>query len=146
MQISWNRRLEMIEDTIALLMQTDDLDVYGGSVSLNDIANLAEFAGFQLPTDYIYFLQHCGFASWLRHSVYGVFDAMDSRFPKSYNFSAVTQTLKARQMNVQYEPSYFDSTLVIGGVEKRRETGTQHFSRRFLKLPCKVSWPDLWPY
>ena len=104
----------MIEDTVALLKKADELDTFEGSVSKLDVAQIEDFAGFPMPKDYIYFLLECGFASWLGHSIYGIFDATDSRFPKSYNYSAITQTLRAREFNEQRKFPYFEDSLVIG--------------------------------
>jgi hypothetical protein len=53
-----------------------------------------------------------GFASWVGRSAYGVCDPSDSRFPPSYNFSAVEHTSRARQLH-RADPFPFMSESVV---------------------------------
>lgn len=103
-----------MEKVIAKLMQAAELDVYQGHVTKGDIENLAARTGCTLPEDYVKFLESCGFATWVGHSVNGIYDENDSRFPKSYNFSAVRQTMRARQMHADHKYPNCDHSIVIG--------------------------------
>lgn len=104
----------MMQKTIEKLMSASDLDIYQASVSDAQISEIASQTGCVLSTDYIQFLRTCGFAFWTGHAVNGVFDENDSRFPKSYNFSAITQTSRARQRHLESKYPYYENSIVIG--------------------------------
>lgn len=103
-----------MQKTVKKLMSAPDLDIYEGQVSDVQVAELAAQTGCVLPADYVEFLRSCGFAFWTGHAVNGIFDDDDARFPKSYNFSAITQTNRARQTHASSKYPYFDNSVVIG--------------------------------
>jgi SMI1-KNR4 cell-wall len=104
----------VMDATIAKLMKAEELDTYQGKVSNGDIENIAAQTGCALPDDYVSFLQACGFAFWTGHAINGVFDENDPRFPKSYNFSVITQTMRARQLHVARKYPNYENSVVIG--------------------------------
>lgn len=102
-----------MKNTIQKLMSTPDVDTYQGTVSDAQISEIAFQTGCVLPADYVEFLKSCGFAFWTGHTVNGVFDDNDSRFPKSYNFSAIAQTAKARQQHSNRKYPYYGHSVVV---------------------------------
>src|SRR5436309_1706600 len=99
---------------IAKLMKAEELDTYQGHVTAGEIEYIAAQTACKLPDDYVRFLQACGFASWTGHSIYGVYHESDPRFPKSYNFSVITQTMRARLLFAGRKYPNYESSVVIG--------------------------------
>jgi hypothetical protein len=107
-------REEVMNKTIKKLMSLPDFEIYQGKVSVAQISEITTKTGVVLPSDYVEFLKACGFIIWFGHAVNGVYDDKDSRFPESFNFSAITQTLEARQDYQIGKYPYYDNSLVIG--------------------------------
>lgn len=103
-----------MKKTIEKLLGAPDLDTYEGTISTDQVYAISSQTGCELPSDYVEFLSSCGFAFWTGHAVNGVYDDNDNRFPKSYNFSAITQTLRARKLHSQHKYPYFDNSIVLG--------------------------------
>jgi hypothetical protein len=103
-----------MKETIEKLKSAPDIEFYQGTVSDTQVSEISTQTGCKLPGDYVEFLQAFGFALWSGHIVYGVFDANDSRYPESYNFSAITQTAEARRLHPNAKYPYYDNSIVIG--------------------------------
>lgn len=103
-----------INPVIEHLLKANELETYQGPVSEKDIYKLIVDTNCTLCADYLTFLRRCGFASWDGHSVFGIYDVNDSRFPRSYCFSASQQTLKARNLNINKPYPHMDDSIVIG--------------------------------
>lgn len=106
-----------ISTALAKLALAPELDDYGSTVLESQIDLLQSFAEAILPDDYKLFLTRHGFAFWVGYAIYGIYDDADARFPKSYNFSAQTQTVRARLMHSANHYPFFLSSLVIGNDE-----------------------------
>jgi hypothetical protein len=102
-----------MKETIAKLKSAPDLETYQGSVSDAQVSEISSQTGCKLHREYVEFLLAFGFALWDGHVVYGVFDENDSRYPKSYNFSAITQTKEARQLHRNSKYPHYDDSIVI---------------------------------
>ena len=105
--------MDSIAVVIAQLRQVEKLDTYQDDVTDADVTQLAALTGCVLPSDYVEFLKSCGFASWVGHSVYGIFDMNDERFPSSYCFSAAEQTARARALHHQDPYPFHGESIVI---------------------------------
>ena len=106
--------MENIDRAIKRLMSASELDVHQGQVTDDDVAELIRATNCVLPADYLVFLRRCGFASWEGHSVYGIYDFSDARFPKSYNFSALVQTARTKEFYAGDPYPYMASLVLIG--------------------------------
>ena len=105
--------MNTIDDAIAKLLEVEELDTYQGTVTEADVDSIATATGCSLPNDYRQFLLRFGFAIWVGHSIYGVYDPTDERFPPSYNFSAVEATLRARALHQDDPYPFLLDSLVI---------------------------------
>jgi hypothetical protein len=101
-------------EVLSKLAKADELDIFQGSVPESDVQLLSEKTNCELPVDYKLFLTTVGFASWSGHSVFGIYDTNDSRFPDSYNYSALAQTIKARKLHNTDHYPFYDNSIVIG--------------------------------
>jgi len=106
--------MKSVVDVIAKLKQAEKLETYQGEVSDSEVELLSTVSGCILPSDYLYFLKACGFASWFGNSVFGIYDSNDTRFPSSFNFSAARQTSRARELNTQDHYPDYEKSIVIG--------------------------------
>ena len=103
-----------MKETIEKLMSAPELDTYQGNVTEDQLSAIESQTGCVLPPDYVEFLRVCGFAFWTGFAVNGAFDENDPRFPKSYNFSAITQTKRAREAQKNSKYPHYDNSVVIG--------------------------------
>ena len=90
-----------------------EVDTYQGAIKDANIREIEAKTGCILPDDYIEFVKVFGFASW-EHSVFGVYDNSQTHIPPSYNFSAITQTERARAMHASDKYPAFSESIVIG--------------------------------
>lgn len=103
-----------MDATIAKLIQANELDIYLGQVGKDDLENVIAKTGCALPDDYITFLTSVGFAFWTGHAINGIYEENDERFPKSYNFSVITQTMRTRQKYSDCHYFNYNNSMVIG--------------------------------
>lgn len=102
-----------IDVAIQRLLLTEDLDIYEGSVPDSEVVRIDDATQCSISEDNVAFLKRCGFAFWVGHGIFGVFDTKDARFPESFNFSAVEQTRRARELHRKDPYPYFNESVVL---------------------------------
>lgn len=97
---------------IERVSKIDAVDTYQGVVTHADIRDIEVRTGCKLPDDYVEFVKALGFAFW-EHSIFGVYDPAKTDIPPSYNFSAITQTERARALYAEEKYPAFEESIVI---------------------------------